>query len=140
MKEAYGGITNLVFIAVFLTVVMGALGLTVSYTKAFHMKNSVIRAIENHEGAGCFDKPNSPCRQEILREAKRLTYSPVNLQCHNGMKKADGLFCYQQISKNGKKYVYRVVTQIDLSFPIVERITGFRMFQISGDTKEFVKP
>jgi hypothetical protein len=145
MKEAYGGISNLVFIAVFLTIVMGALGLTVSYTKAFHMKNAVLRAIENHEGAGCFPEEgsggsaSSPCRREIVNAAKRLTYSPAKLQCH-GMNNASNLFCYKQVSRNGKRYVYRIVTQIDLSFPIIERITGFRIFQVSGDTREFIKP
>ena len=151
MKEAYGGISNLVFIAVFLTIVMGALGLTVSYTKAFHMKNAIIRAIENHEGAGCFPEQDgkgsasSPCRQEIVNAAKRYTYSPAGLQCNgSGWYKASGLFCYKKMSQekasgNNVKVVYRVITQIDLQFPIIEKITGFRIFQVSGDTREFIK-
>ena len=38
MKDAFGGILNLVLIAVFLVIVSGVLGLTVSYTKAFNFK------------------------------------------------------------------------------------------------------
>ena len=142
MKEAYGGISNIVFLAVFLTIAMGALGLTVSYTKAFHMKNEIILAIENHEGAGCFaDTPkNTSCKKEIEAKAKELTYSPSTMKCKGNDKQSGGvlgLFCYKQISHNGNKYVYRIVTQVDLSFPILERITGFKIFQVSGDTKEF---
>ena len=38
---------------------------------------------------------------------------------------------------DGKKYaVFKVITQVDISFPIIERIMGFRFFQASGDTKE----
>ena len=50
MKDAFGGILNLVFIVVFLLLVIGVLGLVVSYTKAFKMKNEikpVIKEVDN---------------------------------------------------------------------------------------------
>ena len=46
MKDAFGGILNLAFLAVFLLLVMGILGLIVNYTKAFRMKNFTIDYIE----------------------------------------------------------------------------------------------
>ena len=50
MKEAYGGIFNIVFIVIFLVIAIGVLGLTFSYTKAFKMKNAVVGAMEEYEG------------------------------------------------------------------------------------------
>ena len=46
MKDAFGGILNLVLIVVFLLLIEGILGLVVNYSKAFRMKNTVISAIE----------------------------------------------------------------------------------------------
>ena len=45
MKVAFGGILNLALVVVFLMIVSGVLGLTVSYTKAFNFKNYVISTI-----------------------------------------------------------------------------------------------
>ena len=54
MKDAFGGILNLVLIVVFLLLIEGILGLVVNYSKAFRMKNTVISAIERFRGYGCF--------------------------------------------------------------------------------------
>ena len=146
MKEAFGGIFNIFFLVLFLVIVMGILGLVVSYTKAFKMKNAVISAIEEYEGSGCYpssgESTNTACINRIKRDAQGLKYNPVNLYC-NGLTPVDNLYCYEMtiISKDGedgkagKRYaIFTVVTQVDISFPIVERIMGFRTFQVSGDT------
>ena len=44
MRDAFGGIFNIFIIVVVLLLIMGILGLTVNYTKAFRMKNYVITA------------------------------------------------------------------------------------------------
>ena len=55
MRDAFGGIVNIVLVAIFLVIVSGILGLVVNYTKAFRMKNAVISTIEQYEGAdSCF--------------------------------------------------------------------------------------
>ena len=134
MKEAYGGIFNLVFLIVFLVIVMGVLGLTVSYTKAFKMKDRIISVIEEYEGSGC-ESNDSACMRRIEDEAKALAYSPLSLNCH-GMNIGKNLFCYS-VDKfdSNKRAIYTVVTQVDISFPIIDKIMGFRFFQVSGDTK-----
>ena len=48
MKDAFGGIVNIVLVAIFLVIISGILGLVVNYTKAFRMKNAVISAIEQY--------------------------------------------------------------------------------------------
>ena len=60
MKDAFGGIVNIVLVAIFLVIISGILGLVVNYTKAFRMKNVVISTIEQYEGAsGCFGKSSA---------------------------------------------------------------------------------
>ena len=48
MQEAFGGILNIFLILIFLVIVEGILAFTVSYTKAFRMKNYVIATIEQY--------------------------------------------------------------------------------------------
>ena len=50
MRDAFGGVTNLVIIVVFLTLVSGYLAFNVNYTKAFRVKNKIISTFEQYEG------------------------------------------------------------------------------------------
>ena len=141
MKEAYGGIVSFVFIIIFLVIVIGVLGLVVSYTKAFKMKNMVISIIEEYEGSGCRPELNSSesydsaCRSRITDAAKELGYSPASLKCNNGTTASrEGLYCYSVENIGDNKIIFKVVTQIDLSFPIIEKMMGISFFQVSGDT------
>ena len=148
MKEAYGGIANFVFLVLFLTIVMGVLALVVSYTKAFHMKNEIIKTIEEYEGSGCYiESPLSPvgtstesaCRQKIREKAKGLAYNPPILSCKSEagkeVYKVDGIYCYSINKVASDKMVITVITQVDMNFPIIEKIMGFRFFQVAGDTR-----
>ena len=158
MKEAFGGIFNIMFVVIFLVVIIGVLGLVFSYTKAFKMKNAIISTIENYEGSGCYPEitggvSDSACRREILRQAQGLNYNPVSLGCSGGCQlygpttadankrlcPAADVYCYNVTvrTENGKRYAtFRVMTQVDMNFPIIEKIMGFSFFQVAGDTKE----
>ena len=132
MQDAYGGILNLVIIVMFLLIVMGTLGLVVSYTKAFKMKNIVISNFERYEDANCIDS-DSACFKKIVQEAKGIAYAPgKSINCHDLTKSDTGLFCYgMEPSANGDGVVYTVITQVDITFPIIDKIAGFRIFQVS---------
>jgi len=151
MKEAFGGVFNFIFLIIFLVIVIGVLGLTFSYTKAFKMKNAIISVIEEYEGSGCYPEINgtstfdTACRRAITKKAQDLKYNPVSLNCdatcseNSGMCKGGDVYCYEMKTthKDGKKYaVFRVITQVDINFPIIERIMGLRFFQVAGDTKQ----
>ena len=143
MKDAFGGILNIAFIAIFLVLVSGILGLIVNYTKAFKMKNIVISTIEQYEGAsGCFDGSDSGCRNRMMSEAKNIGYRPTNLQCpySKGYTKTNDLFCYKKIeSDSGRNYVYSIITQVDINIPIINNIMGMSIFQVHGDTRAIRK-
>lgn len=140
MQDAFGGILNLVLIALFLIIVEGILGFTVNYTKAFKMKNIVISSIEEYEGAYCIDKSKntSACRTRITEGAKRIGYSPsidINCPTSAGWVSVDNLFCAKEITSKSGHSIYRIVTQVDINIPIIRNIMGLSFFQVSGDTR-----
>ncbi len=142
MQDAFGGILNIIFIAVFLVIVEGILGLVVNYSKAFRMKNFVISNIERYDGYGCFQdraSGNTDCRNKIEEGAKSIGYSPTTLlRCDTGdlYVNSDSLFCYkEQISVSGNNRYYTIVTQVDINIPIINNIMGLSFFQVHGDTR-----
>jgi len=146
MRDAFGGIVNIVFVAIFLLIISGILGLIVNYTKAFRMKNTVISAIEQYEGAkGCFSDQatgETGCRDKILKGAEAIGYHPPTIICskEEGYTLSDNLFCYKrEKSDSGKHYVYTVITQVDINIPIINRIMGLDIFRVHGDTRPVLK-
>jgi len=136
MKDAFGGVLNIIFIAIFLLIVEGVLGLIVNYTKAFRMKNIVITAFEKYEAAGC-TKPNTECYDKIVDEAKGIGYSKIpDLHCSRNFVNVDGYYCYYQgDSSSTKNYVYTIETQVDINIPIINKIMGLSFFKVRGDTR-----
>lgn len=143
MRDAFGGILSLVLIALFFVIVEGILGFVVNYSKAFKMKNNVISVIEQYEASGCFEKSKETgCLNKITEGANRIGYSPTSLHCSRDYTNVRGLFCYKALKVTNKKYYssnnvksYRIITQVDLDFPIVNKIMSLEFFQVSGDTK-----
>ena len=140
MKDAFGGIINMVFVALFLVIMIGILGLVVSYTKAFKMKNIIITHIENYEASGCFTA-DTACMNKIKASAEGIGYGS-RIKCPDDFTKIDGLFCYKEIiSTNTSNHVsrkpvsYRIITQVDLDLPIISSIFSINFFQVVGDTR-----
>lgn len=144
MKDAFGGIINIIFIALFLVIVEGVLGLVYNYAKAYKMKNSIISIVEQYEASGCFNSSNSTlCKKKIEEAAQMIGYSPTNnLNCPTGFTKTDNSFCWKKFdSTNSDSHFsknpsyYRIITQVDMTMPIVDKIFGFSVFQVVGDTR-----
>lgn len=142
MKDAYSGIMDVVFIAIFLVIISGILGFIVVYQRAFRVKNKVISTIEQYEGAkGCglsddnYNESDTQCIKRIKENAQSAGYT-VNsdLSCPTGYKKhSSGIFCYDSDLINKKRY-YHIVVKLDLEIPIINRF-GFSFFQVTGDTR-----
>lgn len=140
MKDAFGGVINMVFIALFLVIMIGILGLVVSYTKAFKMKNLIISHIENFEASGCFTE-DTACMKKIRQSAEGIGYGS-RIKCPDSFTKIDGLFCYKEIISTNtdnhfskKPTSYRIITQVDLDLPIISNIFSINFFQVVGDTR-----
>ena len=147
MREAYSGIVNIFFIAVFLVIVSGILAFIVTYTKAFKMKNIVISTVEQYEGSGC-KSDSSSCFARIEERAKNIKFSPSDtLTCPSTITnnynytKVGGLYCIGEpvgsVTKNvdGTSKHYNIIVKINFYFPILSKFFGFNVFQVSGDTE-----
>lgn len=137
MRDAFGGIVNLVIIVVFLVIVSGYLAFNVNYTKAFRVKNKIITTLEQYEG-NCAS--GSSCDEKITEYMASIGYSADNFNitgytCQNGycIKKYGAPSSGTNVVDNKRVY-FKVVTQINLSIPIVSRILP-SLFQVSGNTK-----
>ena len=144
MRDAYGGIMNIVLLVTFFLIVEGVLGLIVGYTKAFKMKNIVISTVEEYEASGCFnDGEDTACISRIKERASRIGYRPTSLNCSEkeNLDNIDNLLCYKPLKVKTDNYSgnrptsYRITTQVDITFPLIDKVLGFNFFQISGDTR-----
>ncbi len=143
MKDAYGGILNIVFLVIFFLLVEGILGFIVGYTKAFKAKNLIISTIEEYEASGCFESKDTACISKIKERAGKIGYRPTNLNCAKkaGVGNVEDLFCWEEVKvkkdyfSGNKPSSYHITTQVDITFPLIDKVLGFSFFQISGDTK-----
>lgn len=139
MKDAFGGIFNIFFIAIFLVIISGILGFIVGYSRAFKMKNNVISVIEQYEDANCLGT-TSACFQKIVEGANSIGYSSISsLNCPKDFTNVGNLYCIGANSKQpvkGNIKSYTIITQVNMDLPIISTILGFRFFQVSGDTRE----
>ena len=100
MRDAYGGIINIVIVVVFLVIVSSYLAFNVNYT------NNNIKV----DGEGWKCDSVGYCIKKHENSSKE------------GVEKRDT--CY-----------FEVVTQINISLPIINNIMGLRIFQVTGSTK-----
>ncbi len=149
MRDAFGGVANIVIIVVFLTLVSGYLAFNVNYTKAFRVKNKIISTFEQYEGQ-CqhTDTADNTCNGEIIEYMKSIGYSAPNFNLSDYDSCAYG-YCYKRIDiakpassstdDTKQRAYFKIVTQINIDIPIVNKILpGLKIFQVTGDTKPIV--
>lgn len=145
MRDAFGGVANLVIIVVFLALVSGYLAFNVNYTKAFRVKNKIISTIEEYEGSDdCLPNQHGACNVQITEYMGNLGYRSPELKIDD-YKCGQG-YCVKKICKNNNsesdiknKAYFKVITQISIDIPIINKILPqLKIFQVSGDTKTIV--
>ncbi len=99
MRDAFGGIVNIVIIVVFLVIVSGYMAYTVNYTKAFRVKNKIISTFEQYEDAcatGGSPSSNS-CNKVIADYMKQVGYSQVSQTMPDGWTCPQGMgYCFRR--------------------------------------------
>lgn len=149
MRDAFGGVANLVIIVVFLVLVSGYLAFNVNYTKAFRVKNKIISTIEEYEGKCDPRSATDKCNLQIIEYMHSLGYDAPNFDltgegytCANGycIKQVDIARPVSSSTDDSKPRAYfKVVTQINIDIPIINKILpGLKIFQVSGDTKPII--
>ncbi len=152
MRDAIGGVVNITFIAVFMLVVSGYLAFSVSYNKAYKVKNKIISTLEQYEGY------NDKSKQVIQEYIKEIGYNVPELnsrvaESNFGSSRPDLNFdssCpYHCVEGYCVKWFpnkdaaaagipngyYHVVTMVDIDVPIFNKFIPFMtFFQTSGDT------
>lgn len=143
MRDAFGGLINIVIIVVFLVIVSGYLAFNVNYTKAFRVKNKIISNFEQYEG-NCGDLTGD-CDKDIQEYMSSLGYNAPDFKL-NGYHCGNG-YCWKQVEVSDSQYIdsskkrayFKIVTQINIDIPIINKIMpGLDIFQVSGDTKPIV--
>lgn len=154
MKEAIGSTWLMGMIITFIAIFSGFLAYSISYTKAFRVKNEVINIIEKNEGFTKSSKLEPVDNMEIssLREDKSTeaqaflfiksigyNYSMFNNNsnpCKEGELQAGGYClakrCPNSVENGSDRVYYKVTTYISLSIPFLD--FGIKI-PISGETK-----
>ena len=158
MREAIGGAMTIQIIVIFMLLINAYLAFSVSYTRAFKMKNQVINIIENNEGYPMYDEV-STCTADNPEGAVCQIVSYINQIGYNGVEFADNDDNCPKGAK-GKKFglciiphkkdiagnsnasqsysgiYYTVYTYININIPVINNLfKGMpNIFRIQGET------
>ena len=119
--------------------------LSINQSKAFNVKNTIIKAIEREEGADLASPENDPAILKIVDYLKKASYRTTG-RCPEGyssfnregqLDSRNAAFCIaKQATRNNAELpdmsYYRVVVFYQLDLPIFRSVFNFK---ISGDTK-----
>lgn len=161
MRDALGGTFNIMFVAVFITLISGYLAFSVSYSKAFKVKNKIISIIEQYQGY------DSPEKQKVVNEKIEAYLDEIgynrDIDRAESQRRANQLkgprdwiggckdgYCVSKTyvdavtnsdgsvigSHTGRvKCYYTVVTFVNVPIPIFQNLLPYlSFFQTSGDT------
>ena len=88
MREAIGGTSLLMLVAIFLTVYIGFMAIVINYGRVFRVKNTLLTHIESHDGI-----IGSESEEELINKARSIGYN-------NGIK-----VCYSEGKTNTYYYI-----------------------------------
>ena len=147
MREAIGSTWLTGIIITFIAIFSGFLAYSISYTKAFKVKNTVLSIIENKEGfyTSPYDlrnisesalKDDTTTEAEIFKYIKSLGYNYTMFDnksnpCKEGELMEGGYCLIKYCPENGGVY-YKVTSYISLSLPIIN--LGINI-PVTGETK-----
>lgn len=138
MKAATGNALLMNIIITFLVVVLGVLVASITYTKAFRVKNRIVEVIENYEGD--FDNHESDIRNDITNSLDSVGYrlkgtsACKDIDISNGdVEGKDYYYCIYK-KTTGRGNYYKVVSYMYLDLPV---IGDYLVLPVSGETKVF---
>lgn len=139
MKAATGNALLMNIIIVFLVVVLGVLVTSITYTKAFRVKNRIVEIIENYDGD--FNNHETDIRGDITNNLKNVGYrlkgSSSCKTLSDGttfyMEGKDYYYCIYRYT-TGRGYYYKVVTYMYLDLPVINQVVNI---SVHGETKVF---
>ncbi|MBE6138442.1 MAG: hypothetical protein E7173_01695 [Firmicutes bacterium] len=137
MKAATGNAMLMNIMIIFLVVVMALLVTSISYTKAFRVKNRIIDVIEHHDGDFSGGIINADINNTLSDIGYRYnngrtcpTMEGSTSETYHG---TDYLYCIYTYNSHRGKY-YKVIAYMYFDFPI---IGGYINIPVYGETKVF---
>ena len=145
MREAIGGTWIFQIVIFFILLFTGYMCLSINHSKAFNVKNTIVKAIEREEGINLNDPENDPAIQKIVEYLKQTSYRTTG-KCPDGymgynrdgkIDSRNSSFCIaEQTARSASELpsmnYYRIVVFYQLDLPIFRSVFEFR---VSGDTK-----
>lgn len=140
MKDALGGYFNLTLLFVFILLVSGFISLSISYTKAYRVKNNVLTYLEKYEG----NTSNTEMLTSINDYIKSVGYTAsseaINAAKSDGYTcpiyqgQAEG-WCYKKGSTVNEQFTIDIVVFVNVDIPFINRIfANFQFFWMNGTT------
>lgn len=139
MKAATGNAMLMNIIIVFLVVVLGVLVTSITYTKAFRVKNRIVEVIENYDGD--FNNREDKIRSDITASLSNVGYRLKGASSCKTL--SDGTTAYKEGNdyyycvyryNTGRGFYYKVVTYMYLDLPVINQILNIPVY---GETKVF---
>ncbi len=156
MREAIGGTWIFQIVIFFVLLFTGYMCLSINQSKAFNVKNTIIKAIEREEGVDLNNPDTDPAIEKIVEYLKKASYRTTG-RCPDDIRDAAGniithyegynrdghldsrnsAFCIaKQAARTNSELpdmsYYRIVVFYQLDLPIFRSVFNFK---ISGDTK-----
>lgn len=146
MREAIGGTWIFQIVVFFVLLFTGFMCLSINHSKAFNVKNSIVKTIEREEGIDLNNPEEDPAIEKIVEYLKQTSYRTTG-KCpsdeymgydRNG--KIDSnhpAFCIaKKDTRTGGDMpdmsYYQIVVFYQLDLPIFRSVFNFR---VTGDTK-----
>lgn len=148
MREAIGSTWLIGIVITFIAIFSGFLAYSISYTKAFRVKNEIINLIEKNEGFSKSTnnlnnisddalKKDMSTEAQIFKYVKAIGYNYSVFD--SGSKPCNpmytGGYCLTKVCPSGKERstsYYKVTTYISLSIPVINISINL---PVSGETK-----
>ena len=145
MREAIGGTWIFQIVIFFILLFTGYMCMSINHSKAFNVKNTIIKEIERAEGVNLRNPNDDKAIKNIVTYLKDNAYRTTGV-CPNGytgynregqLDSRNSAFCLMPVNVSGSidrpnMIYYRVVVFYQLDLPIFRSIFSFK---VSGDTK-----
>lgn len=147
MREAIGGTWIFQIVIFFILLFTGYMCMSINHSKAFNVKDIIVKEIERREGVDLKSPQNDPAIQNIVESLKNVSYR-TTASCPEGYEGFDrngspnirnASFCIKAVKTREdptgtlpNMTYYRVMVFYQLDLPIFRSVFNFR---ITGDTK-----
>ena len=129
MRESFGGAFIINLLLVFIVIFISFMAVTISYAKAFRVKNQVINIVEQNQYSGTGDVFVIPKIDEYL---KSVAYLVDGVDCGENNQNVRGVCITPMITNTDNEQYYKITTYIRIDFPFF----GIKLtIPISGETK-----